>query len=272
MSNYDTLNVSTSEAVATIELNRPDKGNSLNSVMWKELKNAFEEIDAMPSVRAAVLCGAGKHFSTGIDLGFLAGLQQDLSKWPEGGKQERLLDVIVGLQESVNAIECCRKPVLAAVQGFCLGAGVDIIAAADMRYATGTTRFSVKEVDLAIVADLGSLQRLPRIVGEGMARELAFTGRTFKGEEAKSMGFVNQLFQNKNDMLEGVTALARELCEKSPLTIRGIKETMNFSRDHTVVDGLKYVAMKNAAMLLSKDLEEAVAAFNEKRKPQFTED
>jgi enoyl-CoA hydratase len=269
MSEYATLNLSSSDGVATIELNRPDKGNSLDGTMWEELKRAFEEMDTQSSVRAVVLSGAGKHFSTGIDLAFLAQIQQQLVKLPAGSKQERLKNIIVGLQETVNAIENCRKPVLAAVHGFCLGGGVDIIAACDMRYATGATRFSVKEVDLAIVADLGSLQRLPNIVGEGMARELAFTGRIFKGEEAMAMGFVNRLFQNREELIEEVSMLANEISKKSPLTIRGIKETMNFSRGRTIAEGLDYVAVRNAAMLLSRDLEEAVCAFFEKRDPQY---
>jgi enoyl-CoA hydratase len=269
MLTYDTLRISSSGGVATIELNRPDKGNSIDGVMWTELKRAFDEMDTMTSVRAVVLRGAGKHFSTGIDLGFLAELQQDLGKLPEGIKQERLKQYIVELQEAVNAVENCRKPVLAAVQGYCMGAGVDIAAACDMRYATGATRFSVKEVDLAIVADLGSLQRLPKIVGEGIARELAFTGRIFKGQEAVAMGFVNRLYQNRDELMDGISTLAHEISKKSPLTIRGIKETMNFSRDRTVADGLDYVAVRNAAMLLSRDLEEAVTAFIEKRPPRY---
>jgi len=146
---------------------------------------------------------------------------------------------------------------------------VDILAACDMRYATPATRFCVKEVDLAIVADLGSLQRLPGIVGQGVARELAFTGRIFKGEEALLMGLVNRLFPKTEDLGGGVMALATDIASKSPLTIRGIKETMNYGRDHTIGEGLTYVAQRNAAMLLSKDLEEAISAFMEKRTPRF---
>lgn len=269
MQNYQTINLTVENTVARVELNRPDHGNSLDAEMWRELKAVFAELDTMPEARAVVLCGRGKHFSTGIDLTYLASIQNRLQSMPDGPKQEYLRHMIMDLQDSVTAIEQCRKPVLAAIQGFCLGAGVDIAAACDMRYATPATRFSVKEIDLAIVADLGSLQRLPGIVGQGVARELAFTGRMFKGEEAMSIGFVNRLFPKTEDLGEGVLALAAELSAKSPLTIRGVKETMNYSRDHAVGEGLAYVAQRNAAMLLSKDLNEAITAFIEKRKPDF---
>lgn len=272
MFTYDTLKATMEGRVAHIQLNRPDKANSLDGTMWKDLKRAFDELDSTSTVRAVVLGGAGNHFSTGIDLNFLVSLKQDLKQLSQGRQQERLRHFIAELQDSVNAIENCRKPVLAAIHGYCMGAGVDVVAACDMRYATGATRFSVKEVDLAIVADVGSLQRLSPIVGEGIARELAFTGRIFKGEEAKSMGFVNRLFKSKAALTEGVSALANDVSEKSPLTIRGIKETMNYSRDHTVAEGLNYVALRNAAMLLSQDLEEAVTSFFEKRAPRYEDD
>jgi enoyl-CoA hydratase len=269
METYQTIHVVIEEAVARVELDRSDKGNCLDADMWRELKEVFETLDARPEVRAVVLGGRGRHFSTGIDLDFLQSMRRDLEALPGGRKQEYLRQFIAGLQDSVNAIESCRKPVLAAIQGFCLGAGVDIVAACDMRYATPATRFCVKEVDLAIVADLGSLQRLPGIVGQGVARELAFFGRIFKGEEALAVGFVNRLFPKTEELAGGVMALATELAAKSPLTLRGIKETLNYSRDHTVADGLAYVAQRNSAMLLSEDLDEALSAYLENRAARF---
>jgi enoyl-CoA hydratase/carnithine racemase len=269
MDQYQTLHVVIEEAVARVELDRADKGNCLNAIMWRELKDVFEKLDDRPGIRAVVVSGRGRHFSTGIDLDFLSSMRQDLERLAEGRKQERLRRFISDLQDSVSAIERCRKPVLASVQGFCLGAGVDIVAACDMRYATPATRFCVKEVDLAIVADLGSLQRLPGIVGQGVARELAFSGRIFKGEEALAVGFVNRLFAKTEELASGVMTLAAELAAKSPLTLRGIKETLNYSRDHTVSEGLAYVAQRNAGMLLSEDLDEALGAYLEKRAARF---
>ncbi len=269
MNRFETLTVAVSDHVASLDLNRPEKANSFDKTMWRELRAAFEQIDHMDDVNVVVLGGAGKHFSAGIDLVYLAEIQQQLRQLAEGLRQERLNRLISDLQASVSAVEACRKPVLAAIQGYCLGAGLDLASACDMRYATGATRFSVREVDLAIVADLGVLQRLPGIVGEGIARELALTGRTFKGEEARSMGLVNQVYKNTDALRSGVMAVATDLAKKSALTLRGIKETMNYSRDHSVCDGLQYIAMRNAAMLLSEDLEEAASAVIEKRPPRF---
>lgn len=267
---FETLSMTVDSHVACLALNRPKSANSINEPMWQELRQAFEQLDQMSDVRVVILTGAGRHFSTGIDLTYLASLLGELNRQPEGFRQEKLFRLISDLQGAVNTVEKCRKPVLAAIQGYCLGAGLDLATACDMRYATAATRFSVKEVDLAIVADLGVLQRLPGIVGEGVARELAFTGRTFKGEEAQSYGLVNRLFENTETLQSGVMALAQDLAGKSSLTLRGVKETLNYSRDHSVADGLQFVALRNAAMLLSKDLAEAAAAVTEKRLPRFS--
>ena len=272
MTQFETLMISVGNKVARLDLNRPEKANSFDKTMWRELRSAFEQIDQMEDVNVVVLGGTGKHFSAGIDLVYLAEVQQQLGQLSEGLRQERLNRLISDLQASVSAVEACRKPVLASIQGYCLGAGLDLAVACDLRYATGATRFSVREVDLAIVADLGVLQRLPGIVGEGIARELALTGRTFKGEEARSMGLVNQVYGKTDALRSGVMAVATDLARKSALTLRGIKETMNYSRDHSVADGLRYVAMRNAAMLLSKDLDEAASAVIEKRSPKFDRD
>ncbi len=269
MIQFETLALTLEDHVARLDLNRPQKANSFDKTMWRELGEAFEQLDQMDDVHVVILGGAGKHFSAGIDLAFLANLQHQVNQLAEGLRQEHLYHLIIDLQDSICAVERCRKPVLAAIEGYCLGAGLDLAAACDMRYATGTTRFSIREVDLAIVADLGVLQRLPGIVGEGVARELAFTGRTFKGDEAREIGLVNRLYENSDALRSGVMAVARELSRKSPLTLRGIKETMNFSRDHNVSDGLRYVAMRNAGMLLSEDMIEAAAAVIEKRVPKF---
>ena len=268
---FETFTLKFDDHVASLDLNRPDRGNSFDETMWRELKQAFEQLDQMADVHVVVLGGAGKHFSTGIDLTFLASLQKELNQMAEGVRQEHLLRLISDLQAAVSAVESCRKPVLAAIHGFCLGAGLDLAAACDIRFATGATRFSIREVDLAIVADLGVLQRLPGIVGEGIARELAYTGRTFKGNEALSIGLVNRLYKNTEELRTGIMALALDLAQKSPLTLRGIKETLNYSRDHTVADGLHYIALRNAGMLLSEDLTEAAAAIVEKRPPKFGE-
>lgn len=269
MPKFETLTISSENRVANIQLNRPKKANAINAAMWQEIKDVFDLVDESPEVRVAVLSGQGKHFSAGIDFEFLGSMYNKLSGLSEGRKQERLRQIIIGLQDCITAIELCRKPVIAAIHGACMGGGVDLITACDIRYATADARFSIKEVDLAIVADTGALQRLPRIIGDGLFRELAYTGLEFDGVKAHSMGLVNKVFPDQMNLLAGVKELATQIAAKSPLAIRGIKETMIYSRDHTVAEGLKYVATWNAAIGLSKDVQDAVTAYLQKRCAEF---
>lgn len=269
MPKFEALTVSSENRIANIQLNRPDKANAINATMWKELKDVFDWVNGTPEVRVAVLSGQGKHFSAGIDFEFLSAIYNEVSELSEGRRQERLRQIIIGLQDSVTAIERCRKPVIAAIHGACIGGGIDLITACDIRYATVDARFSIKEVDLAIVADTGTLQRLPRLIGDGLFRELAYTGLEFDGVKAHSMGLVNKVFADQTSLLVGVRELATEIAAKSPLAIRGIKETLIYSRDHTVAEGLNYVATLNAAIGLSKDVQEAVTAYFQDRCAEF---
>ncbi|TEU02440.1 MAG: crotonase/enoyl-CoA hydratase family protein [Dehalococcoidia bacterium] len=269
MPKFEALTVSSENRIANIQLNRPDKANAINATMWKELKGVFDWVNGTPEVRVAVLSGQGKHFSAGIDFEFLSAIYNEVSELSEGRRQERLRQIIIGLQDSVTAIERCRKPVIAAIHGACIGGGIDLITACDIRYATVDARFSIKEVDLAIVADTGTLQRLPRLIGDGLFRELAYTGLEFDGVKAHSMGLVNKVFADQPSLLVGVRELANEIAAKSPLAIRGIKETLIYSRDHTVAEGLNYVATWNTAIGLSKDVQEAVTAYFQNRCAEF---
>ena len=187
----------------------------------------------------------------------------------EARTRENLRNLILDLQDTLTSLERCRKPVLAAIHGACVGGGVDLIACADMRYCAAGTYFSVKEVDLGMVADVGSLQRLPRLIGEGMVRELAYTGRKLGAAEAGQIGLVNRVFDSPEALLEGVMQLARAIAAKSPLAIRGTKDMLNHARDHSVADGLDRVATWNAAMLLSEDLQAAIRAGLTKQAPTF---
>jgi enoyl-CoA hydratase len=266
--NFETLAISESDGIAHIELNRPDKANAMNALMWKELKSAFEWLNSSKA-RVGVLSARGKNFTAGIDFELLMAVKTETAGLPDGARQDRLREIIGEMQAAISAAELCSKPVLAAIHGACVGGGVDLVTACDMRYATQDTKFSVKEVDLAIIADVGTLQRLPRMVGEGLARELAYTGREFKGVEAHAMRLVNQTFSDKESLIKAVMEIAGNIARKSPQTIRGIKDTLNYSRDHTVAEGLAYVAAKNAQMLFSADLAEAIAANMQKRAPIF---
>jgi enoyl-CoA hydratase len=183
--------------------------------------------------------------------------------------REKLRRLILDLQDCLTAIERCRKPVLAAVHGYCFGGGVDLICACDMRYCCVDASFSIKEIDVGMTADVGTLQRLPRLIGEGMARELAYTGRRVDGAEAQQLRLVNRCFESPAALHAGVMEMARDIAAKSPLSIRGCKEMITYARDHSVADGLNYVATWNAAMLMSQDLFEAGAANMQKREPVF---
>lgn len=255
--------------IAIVTLNRPDKANAINAVGWDKIKSTFEELDINEDVRVIVLNGGeSKHFCGGIDLEMLMSISQETIKC-NGRKNEKLRKTILNLQAPINAIENCTKPVLAAIHGGCIGAGVDIVSACDIRYCTDDTFFTIKEIDMGMVADLGTLQRLPKIIGEGKVREMAYTGRNVNGKEAEKIGLVNDSFENKEIMMDNVLKIAEQIASKSTLSIRGTKHILLHSRDHTVAQGLEYMATWNAAMLISNDLMEAFSAKMSKREAIF---
>lgn len=255
-------------SVFTLYLNRPLHSNALSREFFTEFPNALSSLDRNPDVAVIILSGKGKHFCSGIDLKALASISADFQDRGRSGEKSRR--DIKFMQEAITAIEKCRKPVIAAVQGACIGGGVDIITACDIRFCTEDAFFSVKEVDLAITADLGSLQRLPAIVGYGNAMELSLTARTFSGSDAKALGLVSKVFGSKADMDQGVGAVAEGIAAKSPLAVIGTKTVLLTSRDMSVKQGLDYVATWNSAMLISHDLKEVAAARLQNRKPSFS--
>lgn len=266
---YQTLDVRTDGAVATLILNRPDKANAMNGLMWVELREALRWLDETPAIRVGILRGAGRHFTAGIDLSLLDGMRAHLDNRCGGRARETLRREILGFQDTINAVERCRKPVLAAIHGPCIGGGIDLVTACDMRYCSAQATFSIREIDVGLTADVGTLQRLPRLIGEGMARELAYTGRNVGGREAREILLVNRCFDDADALFNGVNELAATIASKSPLSVRGTKEMITYARDHSVADALNYVATWNASMLVSSDLEEALSAFREKRAPTF---
>jgi len=266
---YRRLSVTVADHVAVIELARPDKANALDLAMWHELRTAMHWLDATPQARVAILRGAGAQFTSGIDLALLAGLREDIDDPCEGRTRENLRRVILDLQDTLTSIDRCRKPVIAAIHGACIGGGVDLALACDLRYCSADATFSVREIDVGLTADLGTLQRLPRLVGEGMARELAYTGRNVAGPEAQALGLVNRCYDDPAALAAGAGAIAGAIAAKSPLAVRGCKEMITWARDHSLADGLTYVATWNAAMLLSADLPEALGAARERRAPKF---
>ncbi|MDB6000000.1 MAG: enoyl-CoA hydratase [Rhizobacter sp.] len=265
----ETIKLSLDAGVASIEFNRPHKANAINDAMWRELRQAMQWLDETPQARVGVLTGAGAHFTAGIDLEMLASLKANAADACEGRAREKLRRGILDLQDTVTSIERCRKPVIAAVHAACVGGGIDIITACDLRYCSEAAWFSVKEIDVGLVADVGTLQRLPRLIGEGMARELAYTARRFSGSEAAQMRLVNKCYESNEALAAGVRELAASLAAKSPLCLRGTKEMISYVRDRPVADGLNHIATWNAAMLFSDDLDEALKAGRERRAPVF---
>jgi enoyl-CoA hydratase/carnithine racemase len=255
--------------VATVVLDRPDKANAIDLAMWHEIREAMRWLDETPEAHVGILCGAGKQFTAGIDLALLGSIRAHIDDACDGRGREKLRRLILDLQDTLTAIERCRKPVLAAIHGACIGGGVDLVTACDIRVCTADAVFSVREIDVGMTADLGTLQRLPRLIGDGMARELAYSGRNVDGREAREIRLVNRCYDTREAMLAGVRELAAAIAAKSPLAVRGAKEMITYARDHSVADGLTYVATWNAAMLLSADLPEALAAMRERRPPQF---
>ncbi|MEZ5502205.1 MAG: crotonase/enoyl-CoA hydratase family protein [Halioglobus sp.] len=255
---FETLHVALEEHVATVSLNRPDKANAMNAAMWEELQACFEWLDREPSVRAVILAGNGKHFCAGLDLTVFGNLHGDSAD--PARRAEQLRRTILRLQGNLTAIEQCRVPVLAAIHKTCIGGGVDMTCCADMRYATEDAYFSIREIDIGMTADVGTLQRLPKLIPDGVARELAYTGRTMDAEEARALGFVNRVFENRETMLREVTAIARAIAAKAPLAVRGTKEMVLYSRDHSVADSLNYIATWNAGMMSQVDLQSGIQA------------
>ena len=266
---FETLEVSLENHIATVRLNRPDKANAMSATMWQEIRQAFQWVDTTPEARVAVLQGEGKLFTAGIDLQMMMGLGPQIQNDCDGRTREALRRVILDLQDTLTSLERCRKPVLAAIHGGCIGGGIDLVTCADMRYASSDAYFTIKEIDIGMTADVGTLQRLPKLVGEGIVRELAYTGRKFDAAEAKEMGLVNRVFESREALYAGVHEIAATIAAKSPLSIRGTKEMITYARDHSVADSLNYIATWNAAMLMSQDLTEAMMSNMAKKAPSF---
>lgn len=266
---YESLLLEVDNNIALVSFNRPEKANALNDVAWKELQAVFETLDESDDVRVIILTGEGKHFCSGIDLSLLMKVTTSPDSNCETRSREKLRKQILELQSPINAIENCSKPVIAAISGGCIGAGVDIICACDLRYATSESYFSIREIDMGMVADLGTLQRLPKLIPQGLVREMAFTGRNVYGPEAEKIGLTNKNLTDKEALLATVFEVAKTIASKSPVSIRGTKHNLNYSRDRSVSEGLEYAATWNAAMLVSEDLKVAFQAKMEKKAPRF---
>eukprot|EP01083_Nonionella_stella_P021784 60320_1 len=254
-------------AVLEVELNRPAKFNSFNECLWNDVREVFRHIGKYSNCRAVVLTAAGKHFTAGLDLSSPLPVRgTDVAR-----RAVYFQQLVKELQESFNIIAEIPQPVIVAVHGACIGAGIDMITACDVRFCSENAKFSVKEVDVGIVADVGTFPRLVHVTGnDSLAREVCFTGRKFGAAEAEAMGLVSRRFASKDELLSGARALARTISEKSPIALMGIKRMMNYSRDHSVKDTLDYVSVWNAGMTQGNDMATAIKAFIQKKQPTFS--
>lgn len=270
---YECFDVEVTDRVGHIRMIRPEKANSMVASFWSDLPVIVDGLSASGDVRAIVLSGEGKHFSSGMDLSVFGGA----TIGPDGAtpsghrsrRNERLRNTVLKLQDTFSCLERARVPVLCAIQGACIGGGIDMVSAADMRYATENAYFSIHEINIGMTADVGTLQRMPKLVAEGIVRELAYTGRRWSAAEAHAAGFVNAVFPDRETMLSAVMETAQEIASKTPMAIWGTKRTMNFVRDHSVADGLEFIANWNAAMFDTDDMAEAFAAQLEQRSAEF---
>lgn len=270
---YKCFEVSIKKDIAHLVLNRPEKRNSITPDFWRELPEAVKAIDAEAQARVIVLSSTGPHFCSGLDVSSFGSTTQ-----PETGgdsaKSSRqrgaaFYSNVRRLQETFSALENCRLPVLAAIQGGAVGGGVDLVTACDIRYATEDAFFTIFETNIGMTADVGTFPRLAKLVPEGQVREMAYTGRRVSAAEAKAMGLVNQVYADQQQMLDGVMAIAQEIASKAPLAVYGCKRMINYARDHSTADGLDYIAIWNASMLQLDEIQEAMAANAEKRPGDF---
>ena len=265
---YESVTVDIADHVARVTLIGPGKGNAMGPAFWAEMPEVFATLDADPGVRAIVLTGSGKNFSYGLDL---AAMGATLPGLDAGAKARAdFHKTILTMQQAISSVADCRTPTIASVHGWCIGGGVDLISAVDIRYASADAKFSVREVKLAIVADVGSLARLPLIVSDGHLRELALTGKDIDAARAEKIGLVNDVHADAEASLAAAHATAAEIAANPPLTVHGVKDVLDQQRIARVSESLRYVAAWNSAFLPSKDLGEAVAAMFGKRAPTFT--
>ena len=264
------FDVTESDGIAHLVLNRPGELNSMIPEFWSELPQLVDEISDRGSLRAMVVSSTGRHFSAGMDISVFSGGALNNGDDVEVGRARANLRYnVLHLQDTFSASERARMPVLAAMQGGVVGGAVDMVTACDMRYATEDAWFCIHEINIGMTADVGTLQRLPKLIPEGIVRELAYTGDRMTAERAKEVGLVNEVFADHQSMLDGVLEIAQRIAAKSPLAVHGSKEMINYTRDHGVADSLQYMAAWQAGMFQPADLIESFGAQMEKRDPVY---
>lgn len=271
-SKYESFNLEIEENIANIILSRPEQLNSMSRKFWVELPEILEEVNRNSEIRVLIISSTGKHFCAGMDLSAfdngVANIPKE--KRPDNARiGEALYRSAKELQEYISKLEKIRVPVIAAIHGGCIGGAVDLVTACDIRLATTDAFFCIQEINIGMAADVGTLQRLPRIIPDSKMRELAYTGRRMLADEAKESGLVSDVYNSQEEMVNAAKEMANEIAKKSPIAIYGLKALMNYSRDHTISDSLDFNALWSGAMLSQRDMEEAIKAFVEKREATF---
>jgi len=256
--------------VAHLKMNRPQKANGMSPDFWDDLPRLTRALEDDMSIRAMVISGNGKHFTGGMDLASFGTITNLLNEEP-GRAAYALRNLIMKLQDSFNALEQARFPVIAAIHGACIGGGIDMTSACDLRLASTDAYFSIEEINLGMSADVGTLQRLPKIIAPGIVKELAFTGRKFSAGEAKEWGFINKVCDDRQAVITEGLELARQIATKSPLAIAGVKKAIDYASDHTTADSLEQIATWNGGMLRSEDLMGAIQAKMQKKEAVFAD-
>lgn len=256
---WDTMKLDRIGPIGHVTLTRGEALNTMTPAFWTDIIDVFAAIDQDPAIRAVVISSTGKHFTAGLDLISAAGTLSPGDGDP-GRHREQFRRKVKQMQESFSVIDRCRVPVIAAIQGGCIGGGVDLVTACDIRLGSADCFFTVQEINLGIVADVGTLQRLPYLLPQGMVRELSYTGRRMPAQEALRWGLINHCHPSHEETVQAALATAGEIAAKSPLAITGIKTVLNEGRAMSIEQGLEYVATWNAGMLMSTDLEAAIKA------------
>lgn len=265
---YDHIEIEVRDNIGWLWLNRPDKLNAMSRDMWTDIPMAVAELDADDSVRVIIVAGRGKAFTVGIDLAMLGSI--DTSSRSEAERRKHLYAEIKRLQHTNNVFAESPKPVIAAVDGYCLGAGMDLITAVDIRLATANAVFSIRETKMGLVADVGTTQRLPKIIAPGHVAELLYTGKDIDAAEAQRIGLINRVYPDAASLMEAAEAMATEIAANSPLVVQGAKQVLIAEEDMNTAEALDHMALWNSAFLFSNDLTEAMTAFMQKRDPDFT--
>ncbi len=265
---WTVFDLEVSNHIAHLRFNRPDKLNSFTPAMWSELPKAIRQIDEEADARVIVISSTGKHFTGGMDLSVFASFENDTKAEPARANAA-FMQLVKTLQDTFTALANARQPVIAAIQGGCIGAGLDLVTACDLRYASADAFFSLHEINIGMIADVGTFPRLQKLIPHGIAREMAYTGEPLPAARAEKIGMVNGLFDSHDELLAGAMAVAKKIAAKSPLAISGSKAMLNYGQEHNTADTLDHIATRQAGMFSHTDIKAALNAQQTKQVALF---